>query len=231
MLQYAGVVLVVAAVTRLITCAVPGCGAEFPAKDARQHAAWHIQAKPESVTGLAMPCGLCAAYEQVQYTSDAGAPGCCVWLENADKRGKATIPHTRCKVVGELPYRQASALKSSKASPATNHIVACPACPSAPMKQYFWSYNMPVHWRNVHGQQPMPPDLRAEIEPSAEELALLAQMKEAKLTKRKRDEREQRQHAKSEAAKLARLTEQQEAQPLGRGQRVAARAAAASETE
>ena len=44
------------------------------------------------------------------------------------------------------------------------------------MKQYFWSYNMPVHWRNVHGQQPMPPDLRAAIEPSAEELALLAAM-------------------------------------------------------
>ena len=95
---------------------------------------------------------------------------------------KATVPRTRCKVYGEVPYRQASACKSSKAAPATNHIVACPVCPSSPMKQYFWSYNMPTHWRRAHSQQPMPPALCQEIEVSTEELARLETLKQPKLS-------------------------------------------------
>ena len=44
--------------------------------------------------------------------ADADAPGCCVWLENDDKKGKATVPRTMCKVFGEVPYRHTSAQKS-----------------------------------------------------------------------------------------------------------------------
>jgi len=59
---------------------------------------------------------------------------------------------------------------------------ACPVCPSSPMKQYFWSYNMPTHWRRAHSQQPMPPALCQEIEVSTEELARLETLKQPKLS-------------------------------------------------
>ena len=97
------------------------------------------------------------------------------------------------------------------------------------MKQYFWSYNMPTHWRRAHSQQPMPPALCQEIEDSTEELARLETLKQPKLSELKREERKQRKSEKSEAAKLARLAEQEEAQPLGRGHRVAAARAAAEQ--
>ena len=83
---------------------------------------------------------------------------------------------------------------------------------------------MPTHWRRAHSQQPMPPALCQEIEVSTKELARLETLKQPRLSKRKREEREQRESEKVpvEAAKLARLAEQEEAQPLGRGHRVAA---------
>ena len=60
--------------------------------------------------------------------------------------------------------------------------------------------------------------------------ARLETLKQPKLSKRKREEHEQREREKAETAKLARLAEQEEAQPLGRGHRLAAaRAAAAME--
>ena len=148
-----------AAITRLIKCAVSGCAAEVPANEMRQHAAWHIKVKPESVGALEMPCGLCAAYEQVQYSASGDALGCSVWLDREEIKSKATIPRGRCKVVGELKYRQADAIKSTKQSPSSNHILACPACPVKPMKQYFWSYNMTKHWARAHKGVQMPPEL------------------------------------------------------------------------
>ena len=153
-----------AATTRLVACAVLDCGAEVQAKEMLQHAAWHIKVRPQSVATLTMPCGLCASYEQMQYSASAAdAPGCCAWLENDDTKRKATTPRTVCKVVGEVAYRQSDAAKCSKASPATNHIVACPACPVKPMRQFFWSYNMDTHWKRAHGSQQMPPELLKEI--------------------------------------------------------------------
>jgi hypothetical protein len=56
------------------------------------HAAWHIKVRPETVAHLSMPCGLCASYEQSQYSVTAGgeAAGCCIWLENETSHTKAT---------------------------------------------------------------------------------------------------------------------------------------------
>ena len=50
-------------------------------------------------------------------------------------------------------------MKSTKQSPSSNHVVACPACPAKPMKQYFWSYNMPKHFAHAHLGLQMPPEL------------------------------------------------------------------------
>ena len=183
-----------AATTRLVRCAFPGCSVEVQAKEMRQHAAWHIKVQPQSVATLTMPCGLCASYEQMQYSASeaADAPGCCVWLENNDTKRKATIPRTVCKVVGEVAYRQSEAVKCSKASPATNHIVACPVCPVKPMQQYFWSYNMDTHWKRAHGSQQMPPELLKEITLTEPEQMGLQKLKVSKLSTRKHESRDER---------------------------------------
>lgn len=75
------------------------------------------------------------------------------------------------------------------------------------------------HWRRAHSQQPMPPALRASVEPSPDELARLSALKEAKLSKRKRDARDEREREKAAAAKRARIAELEAAETLGRGQR------------
>jgi hypothetical protein len=205
-----------AATTRLVTCAVPGCGAEVQAKEMRQHAAWHIKVQPQSVATLMMPCGLCASYEQMQYSASAAdAPGCCVWLENDDTKRKATTPRTFCKVVGEVAYRQSDAEKCSKASPATNHIVACPVCPVKPMRQFFWSYNMDTHWKRAHSSQQMPPELLKEITVTEPEQTGLQKLKVSKLSKRKAESRDER----AVEAKRTRMLETA-TQPLGCGLRV-----------
>ena len=140
------------------------------------------------------------------------------WNEMLEShKGQQPFPHTAHGITINLK-------KTCKASPATNHIVACPACPATPMKQYFWSYNMPTHFARAHVGLPMPPALAQEIALSAE-LAGLAALKVPQLSKRKRQERDERDAEKRNAAKLARLAEEEAAQPLGRGQRHAARAA------
>ena len=205
-----------AATTRLVACAVLDCGAEVQAKEMLQHAAWHIKVRPQSVATLTMPCGLCASYEQMQYSASAAdAPGCCAWLENDDTKRKATTPRTVCKVVGEVAYRQSDAAKCSKASPATNHIVACPACPVKPMRQFFWSYNMDTHWKRAHGSQQMPPELLKEITVTEPEQTGLQKLKVSKLSKRKHESRDER------AAEAKRVrTRETATQPLGCGLRV-----------
>ena len=167
-------------------CAVSGCAAEVPANEMRQHAAWHIKVKPESVAALEMPCGLCAAHEQVQYSASGDTLGCSVWLENDNVKRKATIPRGHCKVVGELKYRQADAIKSTKQSPSSNHVLACPACPVKPMKQYFWSYNMLKHWARAHKGVQMPPELLQVITLADAEQTGLQKLKVHKLSKSKR---------------------------------------------
>jgi len=207
-----------AAITRLVKCVVPGCTAEVPANEMRQHAAWHIKVQPTSVAALMMPCGLCGAHEQVQYSA-IDALGCSVWLEHEDVKRRATLPRGHCKVVGELKYRQADAMKSTKQSPSSNHILACPACPVKPMKQYFWSYNMTKHWARAHKGVQMPPELLQEITLSDEEKTGLQKLKVPKLSKRKQGAREEQAAEKADNEKRARAREAMAAQPLGRGQR------------
>ena len=161
------------------------------------------------------------------FTSAADAPGCCVWLENNDTKRKATIPRTFCKVLGEVAYRQSDAVKCTKASPATNHIVACPVCPVKPMQQFFWSYNMELHWKRAHGSQQMPPELLQEITLSDEEQTGLQKLKVPKLSKRKQGAREEQAAEKADSEKRARALEAVAAQPLGRGQRSAVAVASA----
>ena len=186
----------------------------------RQHAAWHIKAQPESVASLEMPCGLCAAYEQMQYSVLSGdALGCSVWLEHEDVKRRATLPRGHCKVVGQLKYRQADAIKSTTQSPSSNHVLACPACPVKPMKQYFWSYNMTKHWARAHKGVQMPPALLKEITLSEAEETGLQKLKVSKLSKRKQATREEQAAERADNAKRARGREAAAAQPLGRGQR------------
>jgi len=223
-LQPASSAAAAAATTRLVTCEIEGCSAELEVRQMLQHVAWHIKMKPETVAHLCMPCGLCGAYEQQQYSATPGdQPGCCAWLEDDDKKNKATRPRTICKVLGELAYRQSDAMKSSKLSPGTNHLLACPLCPTKPMKQYFWSYNMPTHWERSHKSQQMPPELLKEITVSLAELTGLQSLKVPKLSKRKQNEREAKLAERQEAAKRARAVEAEASQPLGRGLRIGPR--------
>ena len=114
-----------AAITRLVKCVVPGCTVEVPANEMRQHSACHIKVQPASVAALVMPCGLCAAHTQVQYSA-GDALGCSVWLEYEDVKRKATIPRGQCKVVGELKVPASRCNQEHEAEPIEQ---PCPRLP------------------------------------------------------------------------------------------------------
>lgn len=66
---------------------------QHKASEARQHAAGHLLASPQlpAVARLKMPCGLCASFEQQQWSADTeSATGCMVRVEK--KSGAKTIP-------------------------------------------------------------------------------------------------------------------------------------------
>jgi hypothetical protein len=60
--------------THTITCGVISCSLQFPASDARLHAALHMLSQPQiqmlAVASLKLPCELCASFETQQYTAD-----------------------------------------------------------------------------------------------------------------------------------------------------------------
>ena len=218
---------------RLVDCGVPGCKMQFEARYARQHAAWHILAPNASVSALRFPCLLCASHEQQQYTPDlAGATGCVARLEL--KKGGVVTPITHCKVVGEVPYFQGHAIKSSSTQPSTNHLINCPTCPQKPMPFCVASYNMHKHWASSsHADVPMPPELVKEIAISDQERKAVIELGNKSAATRKRKDKEAAAAEGAQAARRARTEEAkavEESARLGRGQRgAAARAATAAE--
>jgi hypothetical protein len=144
---------------RVITCAVEGCGEKFTAKLMRQHAAYHIlhdAGLPE------MPCGLCAVHPQGQFNCDA-TYNCAAWLQKGSQ-SKSLIPKHACKVSGEVSYSHASAMKSTKTSPSTNHLIMCPQCPQKPVPSYYWKYKcMEAHWNKRHSTMTMPDELKEAL--------------------------------------------------------------------
>ena len=72
-------------------------------------------------------------------------------------------PHA-CKVVSEVSYSHASAIKSTMTSPSTNHLIMCPQCPQKPVPSYFWKYKcMEAHWKLRHSTMTMPDELKEAL--------------------------------------------------------------------
>ncbi|KAJ1448909.1 hypothetical protein M885DRAFT_573568 [Pelagophyceae sp. CCMP2097] len=61
----------------------------------------------------------------------SGNTGCSAWLQ---KKGKSMKPRHACRILGDLGYSHASAMKFSPGAPSTNHLIACPECPVKPME-------------------------------------------------------------------------------------------------
>jgi len=206
---------------RLVKCAISGCNAEYAAGLARQHAAYHIRCTPELLSHLQLPCLLCAAHEQLQYSAHTdSAPGCCAWIE------KGGVPRTTCKEVGEVKYSMGWAARSSNNQPSTNRLLNCPECPDKPLPFCCSSYNMTSHWGKAHAGLTMPQKLLEAIAVSDMEVAGVTSLgKSLSKNTRKRDEkRKMAAAAEASAAKQARVAEEDAASQAalsGRGQRSA----------
>ena len=72
--------------------------------------------------------------------------------------------------MGEIPYQQGRAIKSSDKSPSTNHLINCPgaSCRGA-LPFCASSYCMLTHWKERHGGEEMPQWLEKEIAISSSE--------------------------------------------------------------
>ena len=208
---------------RLVKCAIPSCNAEYAAGLARQHAAYHIRCTPNLLSHLQLPCLLCAAHEQLQYSAHTdSAPGCCAWLE------KGGVPRTTCKEVGEVKYSTGWAARSSGNMPSTNRLLNCQECPEKPLPFCCSSYNMTSHWGKAHAGLPMPQELLETIAVSDMEAAGVTSLgKSMSKNTRKRDGKRKAAEDEASTAKQARVAEEDAASQAalcGRGQRSGARA-------
>ena len=203
---------------RLVKCAIPGCNAEYAAGLARQHAAYHIRCTPQLVSHLQLPCLLCAAHEQLQYSAHTdSAPGCCAWIE------KTGAPRTTCKEVGEVKYSMGWAARSSASMPSTNRLLNCPECPEKPIPFCCSSYNMASHWSKAHTGLTMPQKLLETIAVTDMEATGVTSLgKSMSKNTRKRDAKKRSAEAQASTAKQARVAEEDAASQAalrGRGHR------------
>ena len=135
--------------------------------------------------------------------------------------------------MGEIPYQQGRAMKSSDPQPSTNHLINCPgaSCRGA-LPFCASSYCMLTHWKERHGGEEMPQWLEKEIAiSSSERKAVLQWGARSSAMSRKRKAAEDKAAEATLAAKRARASEAEAAEQqagLGRGQRGLARAAAAA---